>query len=173
MLYQSLDQLGWFDPARPFTPIRFDSTSIPDQERIEMNTLGLVDSHDKETDLELGSDTVENRWTFYVDFYAENDALSLDVIGDIRDIVAGRHPSIGRTRPILTVYDYSLATPVSLFYCTFEDPFIDRGTGNKPWHRYWRTCRFEVVYYSGESTLGQVDAGSTSDDGETIDGGGP
>ena len=146
MLWDSLDVLDWFDAGRKHQPVQFLSTGVDDREAVVVNTAVLVDWDFTEEYDELGTLLSDHRQTYYVDFYPENDAIGLHLVQDIKDILGGRVSAIGRTMPNLPVYDYSQVTPPLLFYCRLEDPIIDRPTTfERPWMRYFRTIRFDVV----------------------------
>ncbi len=153
MLHDALDQLGWFDAVASRSQITFLSDALPPDVEVPFNTLALADEGETGDDVELGSQLQETRWEMWVDFYAENDSLSLHLIRDVKDILQGRMPSIGRTRPVVEVYDYTLATPVVIFNVEIEDVLTDRAKGfPQPWLRAWRACGFTVVdTYDDES----------------------
>ena len=141
----ALGDLGW-------TTIEFLASPKPNDEAIELNTLVLSDEDLIEDQAEMGSLLAEHRWTFYVDFYAADEAIGLHVIRDVKDIVGGRIPSIGVQRPNFPVYDFTQATPPVEFYCDIEDVVVDRAHDfPKPWQKYWYACRFTVVdHYADE-----------------------
>jgi hypothetical protein len=157
MVHDSLDALGWFDAGRAHIPINMISKPIDDEGRpvgegtpIPQNTLSLVPGDLDDEEWEMGSALAEHTWIFYVDFYAQNDAWGLHLIGDVRDILAGRHPDIGRDRTNFPVYDYRQATPPIEFYCDIEEVIVDRAQDfPKPWLKHWYVCRFMVVDFYG------------------------
>lgn len=149
----SLDALGWFDPGRQHAPINFTANVTPNDVEIPLNTLALADESMHNTDLELGSNFVESRWLFYVDFYAENDTLGKDLINDVRDILGGRMSTIGRRDASVHVYDYRQATPAQIFTVAIEDLFVDRAHDfPKVYQKHWYACRFNVVDAYGDET---------------------
>lgn len=158
MLHDSLDALGWFDAGRAHKPINMIAKPIDDDGKpigegtpIPLNTLSVVPADLGDQDWELGSMLAEHTWMFYVDFYAENDAWGLQMIGDVRDILKGRHPDANRLRPHLPVYDYREATPTVQFYCEIDEVVLDRAQDfPKPWQKHWYACRFVVVDYYGD-----------------------
>lgn len=149
-LNSGLTELGWFDSGRSHLPIHFEPTSIDDSQAVEKNTAALADWDTTERPDELGSLLAEHRHTYYVDFYAENDAIGVHFMTDVKDILGGRMPSIGRSEPTITVYDWTQATPPAIFTVSVENIIIDRPMmPSKPWHRFMRTVRFEIVdHYS-------------------------
>lgn len=146
MLEGSIDALGWFDAGRNHLPLQFLPTSVDDRDAVTLNTATLSDWDANEEYDELGSLMSDFRTTYYVDFYPENDAIAIHFAQDIKDILGGRISAIGRERPDLEVFDYSQATPTSLFFVQLENPVIDRPTVfERPWMRYMRSIRFDVV----------------------------
>jgi len=145
-ILDALVTLDWFNPARLHSPVQFLPTGVFDFDNVTVNTAALTSLDVLERDEEMGSMLAEHRWTFYVDFFAEDDAVGLHFIGDVKDIVGGRMPSIGRSVPHFPVYDYSQATPSFLFYVEVENVIVDRPTVyERPWQRFFRTVRFEIV----------------------------
>lgn len=146
MLRDALATLGWFDASANHSTITFNAEALPPDIEVPLNTMALADEDEQGEDLELGSGLQELRWQMWVDFYAENDTIGLHVIRDVKDILEGRMPSIGRGRPTVDVYDYTLATPVVVFAADIEDVRTDKGRDfAQPWLRYWRACAFTVV----------------------------
>lgn len=146
MLYEALEDLNWFDPSNPASPIEFHSRMLNREERIEFNTAALTDENETGEEIELGSGLTESKWTFYVDFFAENDAIGLHFIQDVKAILEGRMTVINRFDSTFDVYDYRQATPPILFTCQIEDVGVDRAHGFlKPWLEHWYAVQFVVV----------------------------
>lgn len=146
MLYTALASLGWFTASPSHSPITFNSEALSTNVEVPFNTLALADEGSRGEGIELGSLLQENRWTMWVDFYAENDSISLHLIRDVHDILEGRMPSIGRSRPVIDVYDYTLATPVVIFEVEIEDVHTDKAQDfPQPWLKSWRACGFTIV----------------------------
>lgn len=147
LLNDNLSSLGWFNSGRYHGAISFNSEPVSIQDEIPLNTLALSDDEMDDEFLEMGSNLSENSWTFYVDFYAESDALGLHLIRDIRDILGGRYgSSLSRDRSAFPVYDYRQATPSVAFYCDIENVFVDKALAfQKPWQKHWYSCQFQVI----------------------------
>lgn len=146
MLYNALDALGWFDVTSSRSTVQFNSEPLAPDIEVPFNTVALADEDDRGEEIELGSQLQDLRWQMYVDFFGENDAISLHLIRDVKDILQGRMPSIGRSRPVVDVYDWTLATPVAIFSVDIEDVFTDKARDfPQPWLRAWRSCGFTVV----------------------------
>jgi hypothetical protein len=145
-LYESLSDLGWFDVGRRHKPITFPGVTETNENEIPINRISLTDEDRFGFDLELGSTAVETRWTYWVDFYAENDSLGKHVIYDVYDILGGRMSTIGRAHASIVVTDYSLATPVPIFKVQVEDIVVDKAHDfPKPYQKHWYACRFTIV----------------------------
>lgn len=145
MLYNAVDDLDWFDTNREHSPITFNPEPLTPSNEIPVNTCALADGDTRDVESEMGSLMQETRWIFYVDFYAENNALGLHFSRDIKDILQGRMPSIDRSRPDFVVSDYSQATPSALFYCQIENVATDRpDVISQPYQKFWFTVRFDV-----------------------------
>lgn len=150
MLYDAMQDLGHFDPSAARSPINFPPEPVSNDEAIPTNTLALSDEDMDDWEHELGSNKGRISWTMYVDFYAESKPLGIHVINDVRDVLKGRKPDIGREHPVLEVMDWTLATPVEIFYCDLEDVVIDKGLNPAdPYRRHWYTCRVNVIDYYG------------------------
>jgi hypothetical protein len=146
MINNSLTSLGWFSSGSQHRPITFLQKDIEDDEDIELNTLALVDSVVRDDEIELGSNYAEHRIQFFLDFYGESRAVSQHMAVDLKDILEGRMPSVGRGDSRFTVFDYTQATPVDLFRCDIDTVVVDR-THNpmKPFQRFWYSVMFSVV----------------------------
>lgn len=141
-----LDLIGWFDAGRKHSPITLRTESVAQTEDIPFNTIVISETHTGDVDAEMGSNLGEVTTTFYVDFYAENEALGKHLIHDVRDILKGRMPDIGRTRQDLPVYDFAMTTPQVVFTCDIQDVVVDQARDfPKPWQRHWWMVRFDIV----------------------------
>jgi hypothetical protein len=151
-LVDALTTLGWFDPTRRHQPI----TMVAEQQdltvEIPLNTLALfAEGRGPTLDWELGSTFSQHSRLYYVDFFAESDALGEHVIEDVRDILEGRMPSIGRADPIINVMDYTQATPTQLFYVDVEGVRQDRAHNfPQPYLRHWFSLQFTLTDYYGD-----------------------
>jgi len=142
----ALRALGWYDEVAGRAPVTLRPTPYPLDEQVPPNTVALSDETDDATEMELGSDLSEFTWGMFADVYGENDAVALHLAGDVADALAGRMPSIGRGRPVVDVYNYTLATPVVIFTVEVIDVRKDRAHGfPQPWLRFWRSVSFRVV----------------------------
>jgi hypothetical protein len=152
-----LAALGWFGPGRDHSPIAVVDAPNDWDEPVEINSLAFADGGEDDIEMELGSTATEDRWVYYIDFYAEDESVGLHLSGDVRDILRGKLSSIGRTNPSLPVYDYRNATPPVIFHCYLENVLVDRAKGfNQPWLRYWFSVRVDVVDENFEDVGGAV-----------------
>lgn len=156
MLRSNLTTLGWFNPGRQHEPINMTPIPMPRGQEIPPNTLTVTWEDIDSTEAEMGSNAAELTHTAYVDFYAEpappdgngGEALGKQMIGDVRAIILGEMPSIGRDANVLQVLNYSLATPTYMFTVEFD---IERTRSSKvhhydqPWERWWYSCIVEVI----------------------------
>lgn len=146
MLRDSLDARGWFDTDRRHQPITLVSGAHDWDEPIPLNTLAIAPEDTGWDEIELGSNASEDRWTCYVDFYAESEALGIDVSHDIFDMLRGKLAAAGRTTRNFPVYDFTQTPSPVLFYCELEDIAIDRARGfTRPHERYWFAIRVDIV----------------------------
>lgn len=146
MVKDGLTDLGWFNPAREHAPIHFITEPMDRDEAIPLNTLNISPEDTDDFETGLGESSVEERATYYIDFYGENNALAIEMIHDVRDIIGGRLPAIGRTHPICQVYDYRETPPANVGYVSFEDIVVDRSRSfPKPWLKHWFMVRFDVI----------------------------
>lgn len=149
----ALDGLGWFDdpvdsqgdPLR--RPFRLQPEGFGDDGPVTPNVAGVTFStYDGDDEMEMGSMLTENRLVFYVDVYAENDDVGRHLAGDLRDLLRGRMPSIGRGRPYVDVLDYNQATPTTVFTVEIANVSSDHPVGAGVEHRkHWWVLRFEIV----------------------------
>lgn len=156
MLKSSLTARGWFNPGRQHLPINMVPGPVSRKDEIPPNTFVITWEDIDAAEAELGSNAAELTHTAYADFYAEppppdgngGEALGKHFIGDVRSIILGEMPSIGRTANTLDVLDYSLATPTHLFTVEFD---IEHTRSAKvhhydqPWERWWYSCVIECI----------------------------
>jgi hypothetical protein len=102
---------------------------------------------------ELGSDYRENRWGFYCTVIAESEPVSIQLAGDIRDILRGKLPEVGRGGgPFVDVFRWDAATPYKLTYLEIEHVAISRMPSySQKWQRYMRDVRWEALDYYDSS----------------------
>lgn len=146
LIHDSLTTLGWMDSGRKHKSVTVRTRAIDDDEEAEPNLITVVMEDTNQDDAEMGSSVLtEDTYQFIIDIYAESEALGLDLMGDVRDILKGKFSAF-RTGPTVTVYDYRLATPTELV--TLDIERISTGKNRnyaKPFQRYWWTIFFDVI----------------------------
>lgn len=146
MLEDALTEIGWFDSGRTHKTVNFLDRPNSWNEQIELNSLIVTFDDDVSEEAEMGSMMTDDTYTYYIDLFAESNDLGEHLSGDIRDILRGKMEAASRTRPSLTVYDYSLATPTEAFTCQIEEVIRDKAEGyEKPWQKHWFVVRCDVV----------------------------
>lgn len=144
-----LTALGWFDSGRRHRPVVWRDEAVTTVTvEVPLNTISVVSEDLRGFEAELGSTLSEDRWSFWVDFYAESEDLGKEMIGDVRDILRGKHPTAGREAPTVAVYDvYQDPVPDDpAFVLEIENVEIDRGRDTtKPFEQFWFACSFDVV----------------------------
>lgn len=153
MIKDSLEALGWLDDNRYHSPIIFAYDPVDITEEIRPNTVGIDVLETRDFPLEVGSPLSEDIRRYEVDFFAESAALGEHFIYDVRDIIDGRLPSIGRDSRTLTVKDYrNAATPADLFIVHIDNVEVDKSFNSpQPWLKNWWACFFDVEdTYRGE-----------------------
>lgn len=164
-----LAALGWFDNQEPtildaegapipnphfqgsttrraHQPLNYVGKPVNPRVQIPPNTVSVFGEAYDDEEVELGSSRTEDRHAMSVDIFGQSDAVSRELSGDIRDILKGKLPSIGRDRPFIGILDYTLATPSLLFYVELEKVRIDQAHHfEEHWLQFWRTVSFDVV----------------------------
>lgn len=153
LLNDCLDSLGWFDTNRQHKPVSLVGTMVENSTEIKPNLVSISAEVVTNTEMEMGSGLEENRWTFYIDIYAENEDVGLHLAGDIYDIIRGKMSSVGRSTTEFVVLDLTQATPSELFYCDIDNIDIARSRDwTKAYSRYWWTIGLDVLdYYNSEA----------------------
>lgn len=139
-----ISTLGWLDSGRQHLPINLIGRAVDEHETVPLNTLAVSAEGVDGEDGEMGSLLEEQRHPYFVDFYAEDDAVGAHLIGDIREALKGKHA--GRTGPVLHVFDSTLATPALAFSCVIENVVSDRAHGfTEEYRRHWYSVSLDIV----------------------------
>lgn len=187
MVEDSLRALGYMDDSWPLAPVTVTGQPFDPLVEIVPNKVHVSGDDIIGIEIELGSDLQENRWTFYVDIFAEKESVGISLAGDVRDILRGKMSTIGRNISDLNVLDYRQATPTHLFYVDIEDVDLQRVRQWKtPVNRNWWVVACVLIdtydddqdtspFDDGEPDIepGDLDGGGPDDDGDDVDGGGP
>jgi hypothetical protein len=148
MIRDGLDELGWLGPSLQHETVSVRQTPVGEDEIVKPNIISVVVEDDTEDPAEMGSLLTDFKWAYYVDVYAESDALALHLAKDIVDIMNGRFSAtVSRGGPNIAIYDLtaSHATPVTLFTVEVEGVRQDRSRFFvKPYQEHWRVVSFLV-----------------------------
>lgn len=151
LLKDSLEDLGWMDAGRQHAPVRVEPEPLEADEEAKPNVVTLSEEFMSEVDSEMGhhpgrAQKTEKSWDYVIDIYGENQAIAKQLAADIYDVISGKFTSLGRTEPILVVYDLSQATPSEIFTCQIEDFSMDKARNYvKSYQRFWWSVFFTVV----------------------------
>lgn len=147
MLDDALSALGWYAMGTQHDPVALAPEPVDFNKDIPLNTVALAELTSRSEGAEMGSNLEDDTTTFYVDFFAEDDAMGKHLIGDVRDILRGKIHAIGRSAPMLVVRDWRQPDPKPvLFTCEFQDVVPDRAHNwPHPWQQHWFTCRVDLV----------------------------
>lgn len=151
LLNDSLDALGWFDSGRAHLPVTLTVDPVGDDTELLPNIVAITMEDVDPDDLEMGSNLREYEWEGFIDVYAEDTPIGKHLAGDIRAILEGKLPSIGRVGGTVPIVNYSLATPVQVFSVDIID--VNQGRQRmytKPFQRYWWTIGFFLVDAYGD-----------------------
>lgn len=157
MIEAGLMEIGWFDAGREHRPVRLTAAPVKWDVPIEPNLIAVSTMSTEDFDIELGSDAARTVIPFFIDVLAESEAVGEQLSGDIRDVVRGRFPSVGRVRATFDIFDYRQATASPIGYCVISDVNGERQATRveRAYSANWFTITCNVEdYYSG------VDVGS-------------
>lgn len=135
----ALGALGWFDAGRQHLPITVIDEYPDIDVQVPLNTLAFSYGDSFNRLVELGALTTYHHAPIFIDFFAESDALSRHVSGDIYAWV--------NENPVIPVYDYDLATPVIDFYVEVLEESVEvqrPARATNPWLKHWSTVVFIV-----------------------------
>lgn len=136
---------GWCDEGRRHAPFRFIPAPQDWDEEVPLNSIAVTNEDVGDAPAEMGSNLTDDTWTYYIDIYAEGEQIGMDVCHDVRDMMRGKMPSIGKGRMAFPVWDYRMATPEILFYCEIDGVVSDRARNfPQAWRKNWFTVRIDV-----------------------------
>jgi hypothetical protein len=165
----ALSALGWFEETvhdtppgpRRHRPLRYVPKPLKWDEMVEPNAIAISTDDAHSLRRGLGGD-VEDNIRAYVDIFAESDQLGWHLSQDVRDILIGKMPDVGRSVPAIDVYDLRLATPAPFTQVDVEGPLLDRAESeSREWRNRWFMVRFDLIdeYYDD---FGDVDIDDTA-----------
>lgn len=158
LIRNGLETLGWF-PGGAQAPREYPVNVVAEQldwsVEIPLNTISVAAYSTSDTEWELGTDLRQNTWAFYVDVFGANEALGLQISGDVRDILRGKFAALSNyaTPETLAVLDYTLATPTLIFTCEVRN--VNRDRAVQTTHR-WGNYLFSIScvvldYYTSDA----------------------
>lgn len=149
LVNDGLEDLGWFDSGRDHKSVVCRSNSFGNDEVLEPNIVVVTADDSSDRYMELGSLLTEESWLYYVDVYAENEAVGLHLAGDVKGILAGRFPtSVSRIGPDVDIYDVRVdaATPHVLFSVELDGIDLNRGRSyTSAIEEFWWSIDFVVL----------------------------
>lgn len=139
-----LTTLGWFDAGREHDPITMVD-EFPDEEDADVafNTLAFSMGDGSGLISEMGSDKEDHEIVFFVDFFAQNDALGRHVRGDIEHFL--------KSNPIQQVYDYSQGGDPPVFTVEVDEEAMQKRKPTRAvqkWQKHWYVLSFSAIDYA-------------------------
>lgn len=130
---------NWFDPNRQHSPIVMIDQYPRDDEPPAVNTLAISMGDAFHDRAEMGSLSVDHEAFMYADFYAESDALSRHVAGDIAAWLMDN--------PRVPVVDYEDPLRPIEFYAYVTEGTVDvtrPTTASNAWQKHWSIVSWSV-----------------------------
>lgn len=134
-----LTGLGWFDPGRQHSPIVVIDEYPDDKDEVAANTLAFSMGDSFTRPLELGSQAEQFSLPMFCDFFAENDGVGRDLVGDIYQHV--------QTTKVFDVLDWDQATPSVEFAVAVREEVSEIRKPDRAvnaWQKHWFVCAFMV-----------------------------
>lgn len=127
---------GWFAAGRGHEPIVVTYEFPEEDDPVVINTLAMSVGDSDVDYVELGSTNFSKSHVYVFDFFAENDSLGSELIGDLQDRFFNS--------PSIPIYDYENAKAV-LFYAEVVDAFTDRPRRvTQPWQKHWHSLGIDI-----------------------------
>jgi hypothetical protein len=152
LLLPAPDGLGWGSLATDVPPLTVLGEPVEKGEVIQPNTL-IVDVEDVDADLfEMGAaGPLAEGLQCYADLYAADPEFGKHVSGDLRAILWGKLPSIGRVRPTVAIMDNG-ATPTKIGYAVISKVVtLRQRVFDQPWEGLMFSTQFRVTPSVGEA----------------------
>lgn len=167
----ALEDLGWFDPTTYDDPpglrrhrrLQYLAKPAHWDEEVEVNAFTINAENIDDEDIGLGGE-VEDTLRCYIDVFAQDTQFGMHFSSDLRDILVGKMPSIGRNGAYIDVYDLRGATPMAFTTVEVDAVRIDRAENTvRAWQEFWFMVRFDLIDdYADE--FGSVPIAEWSDD---------
>lgn len=147
LVRDALDDLNWLGPSLDHDTVYVRQTQIANSEAVRPNIVAVTVEDDNEEEAELGSLLTHHTWNYYIDVYAEDDALGIHLANDIKDILCGRFTtSVTRGGPDVEILDLRLATPVEIFSVSLENIDLNRSRFfEKAFQEHWWVISFQLI----------------------------
>jgi len=136
-----LTTLGWFDAGREHSDIVMVDEFPDEDAEVAFNTLAFSMGDGGGVPTEMGSPTTDEEIIFFVDFFAENDAIGRHVRGDIFEFL--------KANPSQPVFDYSDIGDPEVFTVEVQDDADKRKPDRavNKWQKHWYVLSFSVIDY--------------------------
>lgn len=133
---------GWFDAGRRHAPINvidaYPGEDVVDpKDEPPLNTLAFSYGDSFQRMLEMGSNAETHTFPIYMDFYGESDAVTRHIVGDIYAFL--------NLNPLLSVFDYDLATPTEDFKLEVVEETVTKTfptNVTNVWQKHWGIVSF-------------------------------
>lgn len=152
VILAGLGGLGWFDGTvydsppgpRRHRPLRYVPRPLNWDDSLYANAIAISTDDIYDNPLGLGGD-VEDTSEMWVDVFAESDQLGWQLAMDTRDVVLAKFPDLGRTAPVIDVYDLRQATPSPFTQVDVADVQVERAEGEaRQWQAHWFMVRVDL-----------------------------
>lgn len=161
LVKSGLEVTGWM-PGGVNAPLDYPVNVVSGQmdwtQEIPWNTVSVAAYDTTDIPWEVGSDLRQNRLLYYIDVYGSNEAIGLQLSGDVRDIIRGKFSALSSfaTPEVLWVWDYTLATPTQIFYCEVDTVRRDRPvTTRVHWMNYFWSLEVQLLdWYDNDQDSG-------------------
>lgn len=149
-----LINLGWIGLDPPFGARSVTYQNIrPNEEELKSLTANTVSvsfgNEPDDVEDEMGGGLLTVEFPFFVDVYAEKEAIALAIASDVKDNLAGRVPGTSR---FLTVVDQRTTTPVLGYQLEFTD-LVREPVERELVRLFWQVVRCTATLtYVGEGS---------------------
>lgn len=136
-----LTSLGWFAPGREHLPIIMVDEFPDENAEVAFNTLAFSMGDGGGVTTEMGSDLEDHEAMYFVDFFAENDAIGRHLRGDIYAFLKGNL--------IQPVYDYTAIGNPQVFTVEIQEDIDKRKPDRavQKWQKNWYVISFGAIDY--------------------------
>lgn len=148
-----LEDLGWFNPTvydnppgvRRHRNVHYLTKPVHWDQEVTVNAFAVTAEDISDDPIGLAGE-LEDTLRCYVDVFAQDEQFGIHFAADVRDILAGKMPSIGRTGPFINIFDLRTSPPTAFTTVEVDDLRIDRAQQTVlPWQQYWYMIRFDLI----------------------------